>query len=92
MNLYTIEFTADAVKAVARYKKSRPAQYKKLVRLLGELMEHPKTGTGHPEPLKSGNSITYSRRITKTDRLVYDIYEEKIVVLVLAVEGHYDDK
>lgn len=92
MSLYKIVFTTDAAKSVAKYKKSNPVQYRKLVKLLGELMEHPRTGTGHPEPLKSGDSITYSRRISKNDRLIYDIYEEKITVLVLAAEGHYSDK
>lgn len=90
--MYTIEFSQAAVKSVAKYKKSNPVQYKKLFKLLEELMEHPRTGTGHPEPLKSGNSVTYSRRISKNDRLIYDIYEEKVAVLVLTIEGHYDDK
>ncbi len=92
MNLYKIEFTQIAIKTVSKYKKSNPVQYKKLVKLLNELMEHPRTGTGHPEPLKADDSITYSRRISKNDRLIYDIYEEKVTVLVLTVEGHYDDK
>ena len=92
MSFYKIEFTQIAIKAVSKYKKSNPLQYKKLVKLLNELMEHPRTGTGHPEPLKPGDSITYSRRISKNDRLIYDIYEEKVTVLVLTVEGHYDDK
>ena len=92
MSLYKIEFTPIAIKTVSKYKKSNPVQYKKLVKLLNELMEHPRVGTGHPEPLKSGDSITYSRRISKNDRLIYDIYEETVTVLVLTVEGHYGDK
>lgn len=92
MSLYKIEFTQIAIKTVSKYKKSNPGQYKKLVKLLNELIEHPRTRTGHPEPLKSGDSITYSRRISKNDRLIYDIYEEKVTVLVLTVEGHYNDK
>lgn len=60
MSLYKIEFTQIAIKTVSKYKKSNPVQYKKLVKLLNELMEHPRAGTGHPEPLKSGDSITYS--------------------------------
>lgn len=92
MSQYTIEFTQIAIKTISKYKKSNPLQYKKLVKLLDEMMEHPRTDTGHPEPLKSGDSITYSRRISKNDRLIYDIYEEKVTVLVLTVEGHYDDK
>ncbi len=35
--------------------------------------------------------LVYSRRISKNDRLIYDIYEEKVTVLVLTVEGHYDE-
>ncbi|MDE7149437.1 MAG: type II toxin-antitoxin system YoeB family toxin [Bacteroidales bacterium] len=89
---YRLEFTPVADQTIAKYKKSNPVQYKKLVRLLEELMVHPRTGTGHPEPLKAGNSITYSRRISQRDRLIYDIYEDIITVLVLTVEGHYDDK
>ena len=89
---YRLEFTPVANQTIAKYKKSNPVQYKKLVRLLEELMVHPRTGTGHPEPLKAGNSITYSRRISQRDRLIYDIYEDVITVLVLTVEGHYGDK
>lgn len=92
MSQYTIEFTQTAIKTVSKYKKSNPVQYKKLVKLLNELIEHPRTGTGHPEPLKSGDMITYSRRISKNDRLIYDIYEDTVVVLVLSIEGHYNDK
>lgn len=90
--MYTLEFTQAAIKTVAKYKKSNPLSYKKLVRLLEELMEHPRTGTGHPEPLKAGDSVTYSRRISKGDRLIYDVYEDKVMVLVLTIEGHYGDK
>ena len=73
--LHEIDFTPIAIKSISKYKKSNPVQYKKLVKLLNELMEHPRIGTGHPEPLKSGDSLTYSRRISKKDRLIYDIYE-----------------
>ncbi|MCI2108095.1 MAG: Txe/YoeB family addiction module toxin [Bacteroidales bacterium] len=90
--LYEIDFTPIAIKSISKYKKSNPVQYKKLVKLLNELMEHPRIGTGDPEPLKSGDSLTYSRRISKKDRLIYDIYEEKVTVLVLSIEGHYSDK
>ena len=69
-----------------------PPRSKKLYRLLPELEQHPRTGTGHPEPLKGGNGTTYSRRLTAHDRIIYDIYDETITVLVIEVEGHYNDK
>ena len=90
--IYKIDFLKDAAKTIAKYKKSNPVLFKKLTVLLEELMEHPRTGTGHPEPLKTGNSISYSRRITAHDRLIYDIYDDTVTVLVLEVEGHYKDK
>lgn len=90
--IYKIEFVKTVTKTVAKYKKSNPVLYKKLVNLLDELMEHPRTGTGHPEPLKSGQSITYSRRITARDRMIYDIYDDTVTVLIIEIEGHYSDK
>lgn len=59
---------------------------------MDEIIEHPREGTGHPEPLKIGNNVTFSRRITQKDRIIYDIYDDVVKVLILAVEGHYTDK
>ena len=89
---YKVDFTKDAQKVVKKWKKSNPILFKKLVAILDEISIHPRTGIGHPEPLKGGNDITYSRRISAHDRIIYDIYDEKITVLVIDVEGHYDDK
>jgi toxin YoeB len=55
-------------------------------------MQHPTTGTGHPEPLKGKPEGRWSRRITDKHRLVYRIYEDTVVVLVLSAYGHYGDK
>lgn len=64
-------------------------RYKKIYK---ELLEHPKTGLGHPEALRGGGDITWSRHITAHDRIIYDIYEEVVEVYILEVEGHYNDK
>lgn len=55
-------------------------------------MEHPTTGIGHPEALVGGGGITYSRRIGAQQRVVYDVYEMEVRVLVLTIERHYGDK
>lgn len=89
---YQIVFTPEAEKELSKYKKSNPAAFKKIIKLMPELAEHPRTGTGHPEPLVSGNSVTYSRRISKKDRIIYDVYDETVTVVMLSVEGHYRDK
>ena len=89
---YIVRYTDDADETIAKYKKSNPIAYKKVTRLIKEITEHPRTGTGHPEPLVGGNSITYSRRISVHDRIIYNIYEDIVVVLIVSVGGHYGDK
>lgn len=90
--MYHIDFSKGVQKIIKKWKKSNKNLFKKMEELLPELAEHPRTGKDHPEPLKGGNNITYSRHITAHDRIIYDIYDDTINVLVLEVEGHYDDK
>ena len=89
---YTIELTKLADKTLSKWKKSNPRLYKKASVLLDEIREHPRSGLGHPEPLVGGGDVTYSRHITAHDRIIYDIYDDRICVLVIQVEEHYNDK
>lgn len=82
----------EAKEDLQRLKRSEPAAFKKAVKLINELIDHPKTGTGHPEPLKGKLENRWSRQITKKHRLVYRILETAVLVLVLSSYGHYDDK
>ncbi|AOH41687.1 type II toxin-antitoxin system mRNA interferase toxin, RelE/StbE family [Tannerella serpentiformis] len=89
---YIIDISDHADKIIRKWKKSNPQLFKKYQRIYHELADHPRTGTGHPEPLRGGNDITYSRRLSAHDRIIYDIHDETVTVLVIDVEGHYDDK
>ena len=89
---YNIDFTPDAKADLARLLKSEPKVYQKAMRFIEELQEHPKTGLGHPEPLKGKPENRWSRELSKKHRLVYRIYETEVVVLVISAYGHYDDK
>lgn len=89
---YEIEFTPDAQADLAKLMKSEPKVYKKALRFIDELKEHPTTGLGHPEPLKGKPEGRWSRELTKKHRLVYQIFEHEILILVLAAYGHYGDK
>ena len=89
---YRIDFSTEVQRILKKWKKSNPRSFNKLRDLLPELEEHPRTGTGHPEPLKGGNNVTYSRRLTGHDRVIYDIYDDVAAVLVIQVGGHYNDK
>lgn len=72
--------------------RHEPKAYKKAMKFIGELYDHPKTGLGHPEPLKGKPEGRWSREITKKHRLVYRIFETEVHVDVLSAYGHYNDK
>ena len=50
--MYVIEFTVQAQKDVIALQKHNPKLIKKLAKLLEELREHPRTGTGQVEQLR----------------------------------------
>jgi len=90
--MYNIEFTTEAREGLAKLEKNEPKAFEKAVRFIEDLKVHPKTGLGHPEPLKGQPEGRWSREITKKHRLVYRIYESDVLVLVLRSYGHYNDK
>lgn len=89
---YEIRYTPEANIGLAKLQKNEPKAFQKALRFIEELKEHPKTGTGHPEPLKGEPLGRWSREITKKHRMVYRIYNEEVVVLILTSYGHYTDK
>ena len=90
--MYTVDYSKSAKKTLKKWKKSNPQLFKKATEILLDIMKHPRTGLGHPEPLVGGHDVTYSRHITAHDRIIYDIYDTSISVLVIQVEEHYNDK
>ena len=89
---YSLRFTPESVKDIKRHKKSGNKQIlQKLEVLFEELREHPRTGTGQPEKLKHALAGYYSRR-NKKHRLVYEIKDEIVTVIVLSAHSHYDVK
>lgn len=90
--MYTLIYSPTAEEDLRKLKRSEPAAFKKVCLLLNELVEHPKTGTGHPHQLTGDRAGEWSRSITKKHRLVYEIREREVHVLVLSAYGHYDDK
>ena len=90
---YQLKYTPRALFGFENFRKAGDkAALKKLDGLLKELEEHPKTGTGKPERLKGfPERERWSRRITDRHRLVYDIEEDVVLVLIVSAFGHYDD-
>ena len=90
--MYDVRFLKGAVEDIAKLKRQEASAYKKAIKLIDELYEHPKTGTGKPEPLRGDKGGQWSRRITKKHRLVYEIRDMEVIVIVISAYGHYEDK
>ncbi len=62
---------------------------KRITRLISDILEHPFTGIGKPEPLKGDLQGLWSRRITDEHRLIYSVGDGMIYVYVLSLRYHY---
>lgn len=90
---YIVELTEQAENDLdAHLKAGNKSLLKKIIRLIGELEEHPQTGAGKPKTLKYDKAGIWSRRIDDKHRMLYTINNEVITVFVLSLWGHYDDK
>ena len=88
-----LKFTPDAQKDLEWWKRhDDEALKRKIQRLLSEMEEHPRTGTGKPELLSGDLSGVWSRRINKEHRILYEIHDKIVVVLVLSMRYYYYKK
>lgn len=93
MGKYTVEVSSKARKELQlHYKSGNKSVIRKIEQIFLELSESPYQGTGYPEPLKYQLAGYWSRRINKKDRIVYKVFEDRVVVLVITAIGHYGDK
>lgn len=83
-----IEFTKQADDDFDYFKRIGNKQIiKKIKELLESISNDPYKGIGQPEPLKYNLSGTWSRRINREHRIVYEVVDE--VVYVLSLKDHY---
>lgn len=91
---YVVFLSEAAQQQLAIIKKSgdKPT-LKKIANMLIELQEHPRTGTGQVEHLKHYvYEETWSRRINKQYRMIYEIQDTDIYVSVVSLRSHYGQK
>ena len=93
MGKYIVEISSQARKELQIfYKSGSKSDIRRIEQIFQELSETPYEGTGKPEPLKYLLSGYWSRRINRKDRIIYKVFEERVLVLVVSATGHYGDK
>ncbi len=91
---YAVLLSEQAKEEISTIKKSgdKPT-IKKIANMLLELQEHPRTGTGQVEHLKHYVfEETWSRRINKQYRMIYEIHDTEVYVVVISLRSHYGQK
>lgn len=86
---YKIVFLPDALEDFQRWKRTDEKTVLKIKEILQDIAKHPFTGIGKPEPLKHNLTGKWSRRINKTDRIIYSVNGTEIIVYVFSMKGHY---
>jgi len=90
---YEIVYMEKAQAHLEHAKKSgKGTLLKKIFALVAEIEAHPRTGTGHPKPLRHHKGEVWARKISSGDRLVYEIFEDRKLVTINRALGHYEDK
>lgn len=90
---YELILLPEAERHLKEWRKSgQKKTLNKIVDLFEELRLHPTTGTGHVEQLKGDLAGLWSREINKGDRMIYGIENDKVIVTVISLKGHYKDK
>lgn len=85
-----IKFMPKAEEDLAYWKATGNKRImKRITKLLDDILKHPFTGLGKPEPLKGDLHGIWSRRITDEHRLVYSVSDGMIYVYVLSLRYHY---
>lgn len=88
---YKIQYEKQFIEDVQAHKKAgQKSVIAKINSLIEELRKHPTTGTGIPESLIGDRKGQWSRRITQRHRLIYEIQEDVVIVVLISAWGHYE--
>jgi toxin YoeB len=85
-----IQFEPEAFDEFIEWASENKKIFFKITDMIEEIRRTPFTGTGKPEALKHDYKGCWSRRITQEHRLIYEVFDEYI--LLLSFRDHYKDR
>lgn len=83
-----LSWTDEAWNDYLNWQSTDKQTLKRINLLIQDVIRSPFEGIGKPEPLKHNLSGLWSRRIDKTNRLVYEVVDQQI--LIISCRYHYD--
>ena len=83
-----ITFSKNSWEEYLSWQKEDKKMLKRINQLIKEIQRDPFHGIGNPEPLKFDLAGFWSRRIDREHRLVYQIFDNEL--LIYSCKYHYD--
>ena len=83
-----ITFSKNSWEDYVSWQKEDEKILKRINQLIKDIQRTPFQGIGNPEPLKYDLSGFWSRRIDREHRLVYQVFDQEI--LIYSCKYHYD--
>ena len=83
-----VQWHGDAWDEYCEWQRMDKTVLKRINVLIKDARRDPFNGIGKPEPLKHDLSGLWSRRIDDTNRLVYCLKDDNLVII--SCNGHYD--
>ena len=84
-----LSFITDALDEYLHWQTQDRKTLKRINKLIKDINRQPFSGMGKPEPLTEDKQGFWSRRIDDTNRIVYKVEHDQIVITQCG--GHYDD-
>ena len=88
MQIKRLEWDVDAWEDYIYWQTQDKKTLKRINELIKDIRRHPFEGIGKPEPLRETLKGFWSRRIDDTNRIVYAVEEESVIIF--ACRNHYD--
>jgi toxin YoeB len=82
-----LKFTDEAWASYIYWQTQDKKTLKRVNDLIKDAQRNPFVGIGKPEPLKHGLIGCWSRRIDETNRLVYEVNDEELIII--SCRHHY---
>lgn len=87
MSKYRLQWDTDAWEDYLYWQNKDKKLLKRTNELISDIIRHPFSGIGKPEPLKGNLSGLWSRRIDEANRIVYLVVKD--VIIIFSCRGHY---
>ncbi|HEY0245661.1 MAG TPA: Txe/YoeB family addiction module toxin [Mucilaginibacter sp.] len=86
-----IIYSDEAQEDIEYWKRSgNKIIQKKIQQLVEAIKENPFDGIGKPEALKHNLSGLWSRRINREHRIIYQLPENRGIIKIYSLRGHYN--